>query len=125
MKRQSALAGPSTCPYHGGERGPTVQETTKTTVSYVGLLAVFVTATGYMTFTLSGRMVSLESRMSSLERRMDRIDTKMDHIDARMDRIEAKIDTLDEKFDKLLIALAGRGVVLPAKPARIDSAEGK
>ena len=95
-----------------------MQETTKTMVSYVGLVAVFVAATGYMTFTLDGRMNSLESRMNSLERRMDRIDT-------RMDRIEAKIDTLDEKFDKLLIALAGRGVVLPAKPARIDSAEGK
>ncbi len=84
-----------------------MQETTKTTVSYVGLLAVFVTATGYMTFTLSGRMVSLESRMSSLERRMDRIDTKMDHIDARMDRIEAKIDTLDEKIRQAVDRLGG------------------
>ena len=81
-----------------------MQETTKTTVSYVGLVAVFVTATGYMTFTLNGRMDSLERRM---------------------DRIEAKIDSLDQKFDKLLIALAGRGVVLPAKPDRMDSAEGK
>ncbi len=92
-------------------RGAIVQETTKTTVSYVGLLAVFVTATGYMTFTLNGRMDSLDRRMDSLERRMD--------------RIEAKIDSLDQKFDKLLIALAGRGLVLPAKPDRMDSAEGK
>ena len=85
-----------------------MQETTKTTVS---LVATFVVATGYMTFTLNGRM-------DSLERRMDRIE-------ARMDRIEAKIDTLDEKFDKLLIALAGRGFVLPAKPDRMDPEERK
>ena len=92
-----------------------MKETTKTTVS---LVAAFLVATGYMTITLNGRMGSLESRMDSLERRMDRIE-------ARMDRIEAKIDTLDQKFDKLLIALAGRGVVVPAKPDRMDSAEGK
>ena len=92
-----------------------MQETTKTTVS---LVATFVVATGYMTFTLNGRM-------DSLERRMDRIEARMDRIEARMDRIEAKIDTLDEKFDKLLIALAGRGFVLPAKPDRMDPEERK
>ena len=81
--------------------GATVQETTKTTVS---LVATFVVATGYMVFTLNGRMDSLERRM---------------------DRIEAKIDTLDEKFDKLLIALAGRGFILPAKPDRMDPEERK
>ena len=72
-----------------------VRETSKAMACFVGLFAVFVASTGYMTPTLSGRMDSLERQM---------------------DRIEAKIDTLDEKFDKLLIALAGRGVVLPAKP---------
>ena len=79
-----------------------VRETSKAMACFVGLFAVFVASTGYMTPTLSGRMDSLERPMESLERRMD--------------RIEAKIETLDEKFDKLLIALAGRGVVLPAKP---------
>ena len=65
---------------------------------YITLVAAFVVSTGYMTLTLNGRMTSIENRM---------------------DRIEDKIDRLDAKFDQLLIALAGRGITLPAKqPAK-------
>ena len=88
-----------------------MRKTVKTLALYVGLVSVFVVSTGSMTLTLNKRMDSLDSRMDRLE--------------GRMDRIEAKIDTLDEKFDQLLIALAGRGFVLPAKPEGKHSGVGK
>ena len=40
----------------------------------------------------------------------------MDRIEDRMDCLEDKIDAIDEKLDRLLIALAGRGITIPAKP---------
>ena len=85
-------------------------ETVKTWAFYVGLVSVFVVSNGSMTLTLNERMNALEHRMDRLE----------DRIEARMDRLETKIDTVDAKFDQLLIALAGRGVILPAKPERED-----
>lgn len=85
-------------------------ETVKTWAFYVGLVSVFVVSNGSMTLTLNERMNALEHRMDRLE----------DRIEARMDRLETKIDTVDAKFDQLLIALAGRGVILPAKPERKD-----
>ncbi len=92
-------------------------ETVKTWAFYVGLVFVFVVSNGSMTLTLNERMNALEHRMDRLE---DRIEARMDRIEARMDRLETKIDTVDAKFDQLLIALAGRGVILPAKPERED-----
>ena len=69
-------------------------------VPFIGLAAMFIASTGYMT--------------STLKKRIDDVDR---HLSGRMDRMEAKIDALDEKFDRLLIALAGRGIGVPAKDA--------
>ena len=69
-------------------------------VPFIGLAAMFIASTGYMT--------------STLNKRIDDVDR---HLSGRMDRMEAKIDALDEKFDRLLIALAGRGIGVPAKDA--------
>ena len=52
--------------------------------------------------------------------RIDTLETqltgRMDRIEDRMDCLEDKIDAIDEKLDRLLIALAGRGITIPAKP---------
>ena len=69
-------------------------------VPFIGLAAMFIASTGYMT--------------STLNKRIDDVDR---HLGGRMDRMEAKIDALDEKFDRLLIALGGRGIGVPAKDA--------
>ena len=69
-------------------------------VPFIGLAAMFIASTGYMT--------------STLNKRIDDVDR---HLSGRMDRMESKIDALDEKFDRLLIALAGRGIGVPAKDA--------
>ncbi len=94
-----------------------MRETVKAWASYVGLVSVFVVSNGSMTLTLTERMNALEHRMDRLA---ERIEARMDRVEAKMDRIETKIDTVDEKFDQLLIALAGRGVIRPAKPERKD-----
>ena len=83
-----------------------MRETVKIWAFYLGLVCAYVVTTGSMTLTLN-------KRMDSLERRIDRFE---DRLEGRMDRLEVKIDTLDDKIDQFLIALAGRGDVLPAKP---------
>ena len=74
---------------------------------------MFVVSTGYMTLTLNGRMAGLESRMDSLDQRIEGLEVRLD---GRIVRLESKIDRLDAKFDELLLALAGRGVIVSAKP---------
>ncbi len=80
---------------------------------YIALVTVFVVSTGYMTLTLNGRMAGLESRMDSLDQRIEGLEVRLD---GRIVRLESKIDRLDAKFDELLLALAGRGVIVSAKP---------
>ena len=82
-------------------------------VPYIALVTVFVVSTGYMTLTLNGRMAGLESRMDSLDQRIEGLEVRLD---GRIVRLESKIDRLDAKFDELLLALAGRGVIVSAKP---------
>ena len=80
---------------------------------YIALVTVFVVSTGYMTLTLNGRMAGLESRMDSLDQRIEGLEVRLD---GRIVRLESKIDRLGAKFDELLLALAGRGVIVSAKP---------
>ncbi len=82
-----------------------MREIVKQWGAYAGLIAVFVTATASTTYTLN-------SRMAALERRVERVEDKIDELDKKLDR---KFDELDKKLDQLLLALASRGVVLPAK----------
>ncbi len=89
-----------------------MREIAKQWGAYVGLIAVFVTATASTTYTLNSRMDSLDSRMAALERRVERVEDKIDELDKKLDR---NFDELDKKLDQLLLALASRGVVLPAK----------
>ena len=73
---------------------------------FVGLISVMIAAMGFMTYTLNARMGSLEVRMNNIETRIVGLDTMVDQ----------KFEALNEKLNQLLIALAGRGVNLPAKP---------
>ena len=82
-----------------------MREIAKQWGAYMGLIAVFVTATASTTYTLN-------SRMAALERRIELLDGKIEALDQKFDR---KFDELDKKLDQLLLALASRGVVLPAK----------
>lgn len=91
-----------------------IRETAKQWAPYVALISAFVISNGYMTATVNGRLSALESRVSYLEERLD----------TRIDRLESKMDALDNKFDQLLIALAGRGDVVPAKPEGKHSGTG-
>ena len=87
---------------------------------YIALVTVFVVSTGYMTLTLNGRMAGLESRMDSLDQRIEGLEVRLDgrivRLESKIDRLDAKFDRLDAKFDELLLALAGRGVIVSAKP---------
>ena len=89
------------------KQGPeaVMREIAKQWGAYMGLIAVFVTATASTTYTLN-------SRMDALDRRMERVEDKIDALGQKFDR---KFDDLDKKLDQLLLALASRGVVLPAK----------
>ena len=82
-----------------------VSDTGKQWVSHITLMGAFIASVGYMTTTVNGRVEALEARVGSMEERLD----------SRIDRLEDKIDGLDRKFDQLLVALAGRGVVLQGK----------
>lgn len=70
----------------------------------IALTAAFIASGWYQTSTINKRIDDLSSRVDRLESRIDRLDNK--------------IDALDAKFDKLLIALAGRGVTVPAKTGK-------
>ena len=71
-------------------------------VPYVGLLVALAAPAAYMTVAFN----TLNSRIDDLDR----------HLSERIDRIEEKVDSIDQKLDRLLIALAGRGISVPAKP---------
>lgn len=75
---------------------------------YAGLLVALAAPAAYMTVAFS----TMNSRINDLGERMGRLETKVDAMDKKFDR---KLDELDQKLDRLLLALAGRGVVLPAK----------
>ena len=77
-------------------------------IMFIGLISVVLGAMGSMTYTLNARIDALEARL-----------------DKKIDALDEKFDELDEKFDQLLIALAGRGVILPAKPVGKHSGAGK
>ena len=83
-------------------------------VPFIGLAAMFIASTGYMTSTLNKRIDDVDRHLSG---RMDRMEAKIDALDEKIDALDEKIDALDEKFDRLLIALAGRGIGVPAKDA--------
>ena len=76
-------------------------------VPFIGLVAMFIASTGYMTSTLNKRIDDVDRHLSG----------RMDRMEAKIDALDEKIDALDEKFDRLLIALAGRGIGVPAKDA--------
>lgn len=99
-----------------------MRETAKQWAPYVALISAFVISNGYMTAAINGRLSALESRVAYME---ERLDTRIDRLESKMDALESKMDALDKKFDQLLIALAGRGVVLPAKHEGKHSGTGK
>ena len=100
------------------KQGPeaVMREIAKQWGAYMGLIAVFVTATASTTYTLNSRMAALERRIELLDGKIEaldqKFDRKFDELDQKFDR---KFDELDKKLDQLLLALASRGVVLPAK----------
>ena len=74
------------------KQGPeaVMREIAKQWGAYMGLIAVFVTATASTTYTLN-------SRMAALERRIELLDGKIEALDQKFDR---KFDELDQKFDR-------------------------
>ena len=83
-----------------------MRETAREWAPFVALISAIVISNGYMTATINGRLSALESRVGHMEERLD----------TRMDRLESRMDAMDNKFDRLLVALAGPSVIVPAKP---------
>lgn len=63
----------------------------------------------------AGLLVALAAPAAYVTAVFSTLNSRIDDLGQRMGRLETKVDAIDQKLDRLLLALASRGVVLPAK----------
>lgn len=63
----------------------------------------------------AGLLVALAAPAADMTAAFSRLNSRTGDLGQRMGRLETKVDATHQKLDRLLLALASRGVVLPAK----------